>query len=201
MIGCTSGSALGRLTIVFFPLFVLFFGFRVAIPAMAVLTIHKRLRPSVVTDCHFVLHHNAEAVLFSFFYPIGLLQSPYNPVVPGEVILDRPQARAEDGTSMFVILWEYEVKSECEESFRKVYGPEGPWVQLFRNDQQYKGTRLLRDALRSEACITMDQWESKQAYAKFKSTHMEEYAAIDRETQKLTLRERYLGAFSMNAED
>jgi hypothetical protein len=30
---------------------------------------------------------------------------------------------------------------------------------------------------------------------------MEEYAAIDRETQKLTLRERYLGAFSMNAED
>jgi hypothetical protein len=102
---------------------------------------------------------------------------------------------------MFVILWEYEVKSECEESFRKVYGPEGPWVQLFRNDQQYKGTRLLRDALRSEACITMDQWESKQAYAKFKSTHMEEYAAIDREAQKLTLRERYLGAFSMNAED
>src|SRR5215472_16354783 len=41
--------------------------------------------------------------------------------------------RAGDGTSMFVALWEFEVKPGCDERFATVYGPEGDWVQLFRS--------------------------------------------------------------------
>jgi len=100
---------------------------------------------------------------------------------------------------MFVILWEYEVKSECEESFAKVYGPEGAWVRLFRVDPCYKETRLWRETFRSGTYITMDYWESEEAYTEFKDAHATEYAAIDRETEKLTVRESYLGAFAMDA--
>jgi len=102
---------------------------------------------------------------------------------------------------MFVILWEYEVKSECEESFAKVYGPEGAWVRLFRVDPCYKETRLWRETFRSGTYITMDYWESEEAYTEFKDAHATEYAAIDQETENLTLRERYLGAFVTKAED
>jgi hypothetical protein len=31
---------------------------------------------------------------------------------------------------LFVTLWEFEVKSGCEELFEKAYGPEGEWVRL-----------------------------------------------------------------------
>jgi hypothetical protein len=41
-------------------------------------------------------------------------------------------ARAGDGTYMFVILWEFEVKPGCEQCFESAYGPEGAWSQLFR---------------------------------------------------------------------
>jgi len=44
------------------------------------------------------------------------------------VFLECYDARAEDGTSMFVILWEFEVKPGSEAGFEKVYGPTGEWV-------------------------------------------------------------------------
>jgi len=57
-------SALRRLAIWSFFFFVLF---RVAIAAVAVLAIHKRLRPSVSTDCNFTvyLHHYREDLFAS----------------------------------------------------------------------------------------------------------------------------------------
>jgi hypothetical protein len=44
---------------------VSFLLFRFSIAAVAVLTIHKRLRPSVATDCHcFILHNWVDSTLF-----------------------------------------------------------------------------------------------------------------------------------------
>ena len=56
MIGSTAGSTLWRLAIglVFFLLLLLPFG--VAIAAVTVLTIHKCLRPSVLTDCNYTMY-------------------------------------------------------------------------------------------------------------------------------------------------
>ena len=59
---------------------------------------------------------------------------------------------------MFVTLWEFEVKSGSEELFERTYGPEGEWVQLFRRDAKYRGTRLLRDAKHERVYVTMDLW-------------------------------------------
>jgi hypothetical protein len=50
---------------------------------------------------------------------------------------------------MFVILWEFEVKPGCEQSFESAYGPEGAWTQLFRRDPGYLKTLLLKDASRT----------------------------------------------------
>ena len=52
-------------------------------------------------------------------YPIGTLQTPGIPVFPFDVILECRLARAEDGTSMFVVLWEFEVKPGSEEPLSK----------------------------------------------------------------------------------
>ena len=96
---------------------------------------------------------------------------------------------------MFLTLWEFEVKSGCEELFEQAYGPEGEWVRLFRRDARYRGTRLLRDAVRQRVYVTIDEWESQEAYAEFQGNHAAEYAKIDKKCESLTAGESHLASF------
>ncbi|HVO58784.1 MAG TPA: antibiotic biosynthesis monooxygenase [Dongiaceae bacterium] len=97
---------------------------------------------------------------------------------------------------MFVTLWEFEVKRGSEELFEYAYGAQGAWVRLFQRDPAYRGTRLLRDVAAQGLYLTLDSWDSRQAYEAFKNAHSAEYAAIDHECEALSERERHLGAWS-----
>lgn len=97
---------------------------------------------------------------------------------------------------MYLVLWEYEVRPENEEQFKKEYGDEGRWVSLFRRDENYHGTRLVQDCKRSNVFMTLDFWTSKETYESFKQSHHAEYDSIDRECEKLTVRETSLGTFA-----
>jgi len=98
---------------------------------------------------------------------------------------------------MFVALWEYEVKPGHEKRFEKAYGPDGDWVRLFRNDSRYHETRLVRDSFRSSIYLTLDFWDSRDAYEKFMADHKEEYKALDAAGEKLTSKERRLGWYEL----
>ena len=99
---------------------------------------------------------------------------------------------------MFVILWEYEVKLACEESFQRVYGPHGSRAQLFRRDPRYLSTQLLRDPFRSSFYLTLDFWESETAYDEFLINNKSSYEALDRATDGLTDAERLIGRYSQS---
>jgi hypothetical protein len=45
---------------------------------------------------------------------------------------------------MHVILWEFTIKPEKQQTFLDAYGPEGNWAQLFRRAEGYLGTELLQ---------------------------------------------------------
>ena len=100
---------------------------------------------------------------------------------------------------MFLVLWEYEVKSGSEKEFEDVYGPAGGWARLFRTDLHYRETRLLQDSFRSNVYLTLDFWTSRDSYEKFLATHKAEYQAIDALGENLTASERRLGAYEMVA--
>jgi len=102
-----------------------------------------------------------------------------------------------DGTSMFVALWEFEVKPGCEERFEKVYGPGGDWARLFRKDTNYQETRLVRDAFVRSVYLTMDFWQSRCAYEQFMEGHRKEYAEIEAVGEALTVKERRVGWFEI----
>jgi heme-degrading monooxygenase HmoA len=93
---------------------------------------------------------------------------------------------------MFVALREFEVKPGCEKRFEKVYGPDGDWAKLFRNDSNYREIRLLGDATRAEIYLTIDFWKSRQAYERFMESQAE-YKKLDAAGESLTLRERKIG--------
>ena len=96
---------------------------------------------------------------------------------------------------MFVALWEFEVKLGCEEKFEKVYGADGAWARLFAQDASYRGTRLVKDVERERFYLTLDFWETREAYERFKKENAAEYGRIDRECERMAVREQELGEF------
>ena len=98
---------------------------------------------------------------------------------------------------MFVALWEFEVKPGCEERFEMVYGPDGDWAKLFRSDSHYHQTRLVQDTFRRGVYMTMDFWDSREAYEVFLEEHSTEYAELEAVGEALTVKERRVGWFEM----
>ena len=96
---------------------------------------------------------------------------------------------------MFVALWEFEVKLGYEEKFEKVYGVVGKWAKLFLQDSMYRGTRLVKDVARERVYLTLDFWETREAYERFKKENAAEYDRIDRECEEMTAGEKRLGEF------
>jgi heme-degrading monooxygenase HmoA len=99
---------------------------------------------------------------------------------------------------LFLTLWEFEVKSGCEELFEQAYGPEGQWVELFRRAAGYRGTRLSRELRRERVYWTLDEWETRAAYEPFLKNHASRYAEMDRNCARLTLREAHLCACELD---
>lgn len=96
----------------------------------------------------------------------------------------------------YALIWEFRVKPGQEKAFEGAYGSDGDWVRLFREDASFAGTYLFRDSRKAGRYVTLDLWESGAAYALFRATYKDEYAAIDAKCEALTLEERELGRFA-----
>jgi heme-degrading monooxygenase HmoA len=100
---------------------------------------------------------------------------------------------------MFVVLWQFQVKSGLEKEFEKVYGPEGAWAALFRGSPAWRGTRLLRDSSLHGRFITMDFWDSQAAYDAFRMKNAGAYKDLDKRCEMLTESETRVGSFETSA--
>jgi heme-degrading monooxygenase HmoA len=80
-------------------------------------------------------------------------------------------------------MWEFDVPSANQSEFEKIYGPTGPWVELFRRAAGYFGTHLLRDRSKSTRYVTIDRWCDELAYREFRSKYADAYAALNLECE------------------
>jgi len=96
---------------------------------------------------------------------------------------------------MFVVLWEFDVKSECEEQFIAACSPTGEWARFFATDAKYRETRLLRNITEPLRFVTMDVWESREDYEHFLRSSGDAYQALDARFAGFTTRERHLSSF------
>jgi [ribosomal protein S18]-alanine N-acetyltransferase len=86
-------------------------------------------------------------------------------------------------------------ESRLQRGFEQAYGPEGDWVQLFRRGEDYLGSELIRDRGLRLRYVTLDHWNSRQAYLRFKKENRHAYHAIDAKCEALTTREKLIGEF------
>ena len=94
---------------------------------------------------------------------------------------------------MYIILWEYTVKSGQEAEFEKIYGASGDWIQLFKEAEGYLGSTLIRDPDTPRHYITIDHWASSKAYNAFHKKYHAAYKALDARCRSLTEREKLIG--------
>jgi heme-degrading monooxygenase HmoA len=95
----------------------------------------------------------------------------------------------------YVLVWEYRVAREASAAFEDLYGSGGGWVRLFSLGPGFLGTELLRDAHDGLRYLTIDRWESADAFAAFREAHAGRYRVLDAEGERLTEAERFVGAF------
>jgi heme-degrading monooxygenase HmoA len=95
----------------------------------------------------------------------------------------------------YLYIWKFQVTPGKEAEFRRLYGPEGEWVQLFRRGIGYRQTLLLKDIDVPGAYTTIDLWESMAAYKAFKKEFSEEFEKLDEQCENLTESEVQVGRF------
>jgi heme-degrading monooxygenase HmoA len=102
---------------------------------------------------------------------------------------------------MFVRIWQFRVATEKADDFRAVYGPDGEWARLFRRQTGFLGTELLHSTTHPNIFLTIDRWDSAEAWAAFLRAWGDEYAALDRRCERLTVAEGEIGTFEVFPED
>ena len=95
----------------------------------------------------------------------------------------------------FTTLWEFTVLPARQAEFESHYGIDGDWVRLFRRGTGYLGSELLQDRANSLRYLTIDRWESIEAWRAFRSRFAQEYEQLDRELEGLASREAALGEY------
>ncbi len=101
------------------------------------------------------------------------------------------------GAGPYVVIWRYRVDPDHEAKFVKAYGPKGEWAKFFSGSKAYLGTELLADDERPGEYVTIDRWESEEAYSTYLGEHEAEYGRIDRRCEALTLSESRVGAYGV----
>lgn len=96
---------------------------------------------------------------------------------------------------MFVRIWQFRVAPDKADEFRSTYGSNGAWAALFSREIGFLGTELLHSAEHPSIFLTIDSWESPEAWAAFLRAWGDDYAALDRRCDALTISEGEIGAF------
>jgi heme-degrading monooxygenase HmoA len=96
----------------------------------------------------------------------------------------------------FAYIWAYRVSPDRLGEFQALYGPAGAWVELFGLAAGYVDTELLRDRSEPSRFITIDRWESEEAFVHFRASFSEEFDRLDGLGRMLTVEETPLGEFT-----
>jgi len=96
----------------------------------------------------------------------------------------------------FAVIWRYQVHAAQVAEFERRYGPSGDWARLFAQAAGYLGTALLKDREEPLVYVTVDRWESEEAFLSFRERFAQPYRDLDTSCDSLTRRETRVGSFT-----
>ena len=98
-------------------------------------------------------------------------------------------------TAHYVYMWEFMISGDHVNAFERTYGSSGEWVQLFSRAPGYLRSELYRDRAQPRRFITIDYWESREAWDAFRTRSAKEFEALDAKCAAWMTRETEIGHF------
>jgi heme-degrading monooxygenase HmoA len=95
----------------------------------------------------------------------------------------------------YLVMWEFQVRPGMVKRFERMYGSNGGWALLFKQDESYIETELIRDLKAGRTYMTLDFWTSQKAYEAFRKQHVAQYQALDQKCEEMNESEREIGKF------
>lgn len=92
-------------------------------------------------------------------------------------------------------IWRFEPSPGREREFAAAYSSDGVWARLFEQAEGFLGTELLAPAEPGGPWLTLDRWQSKDAFERFQKALGEDYRRLDSATAPLCADESFIGAF------
>src|SRR5258708_12583982 len=96
--------------------------------------------------------------------------------------------------STYIVVWEFQVKAECEAEFVTAYGPDGEWARLFRRSPEFLGVELLGSVGNASRFFTLDHWCSAAAMDVFMSANPTADYLLARRLRGFTVGQRRIAA-------
>ena len=97
----------------------------------------------------------------------------------------------------YMLAWELLAAPGKTAEFKRAYGPEGDWVQMFRRSAGYVRSELHQDSANPQRFVTLDYWESEAACEEFRRRYLQEYEDLDVRCEQFTQKEREIGRFHL----
>lgn len=97
---------------------------------------------------------------------------------------------------MHIVIWKYKVKPGKDLEFERLYGPDGDWVKWFKESSNYQSTELVKSNSSDLEYVTIDRWDSEEAYDQFYQNGKDRFEEIDGIGDSLTEEETLLGSFT-----
>jgi heme-degrading monooxygenase HmoA len=101
---------------------------------------------------------------------------------------------------MIEVMYRYQVHPSQTRAFEHAYGPNGPWVELFRRYPGYRRTRLFKHREHPGVYVCIDVWDDKADFDDFRTAAAVEYARMSREFRLLYVEELLLGYYEGDEE-
>ena len=95
---------------------------------------------------------------------------------------------------MYIIIWRFRVRPEKRAEFLRRYASEGDWARLFARAPEWRGTDLVALEGTSDIFLTIDRWDSIEAWTRFRTDCATDYEALDLACEGLTVTEEKVGA-------
>ena len=92
-------------------------------------------------------------------------------------------------------VWSFQPAPGREGEFAAAYSGDGVWARLFGQAEGFVGTRLLAPEEAGGRWLTLDEWQSRDAFDRFQQAQGDAYRTLDEELAGLTADERFVGAF------
>ena len=95
---------------------------------------------------------------------------------------------------MYLLVWRFQVIPERRNEFLRRYASTGEWSKFFARSAGWRGTELVALEGTTDIFLTIDRWDSIEAWDRFRAEFAAEYEALERTCEGLTLKEEQVGA-------